>query len=767
MPPRPFRRSFTSRALAAAAPFTLAILAAFATAACGRRDEPGPFRDVPIVLISIDTLRADHLPAYGYQAVATPAIDELARDGVVFENAYSHYPLTFPSHSSMLSGLLPPNHGVRDNLGYSFDATKHPDLATLLAGAGYATGGFVSAFVLRRDTGLAAGFATYDSDISIEPGAALDSGQRPGAETTEHAIAWLRQHTAGPTFLFLHLYEPHTPFTPPEPWKSRYASSPYDGEIATADAAVGKLLAELRALGLYDRAIVMVVGDHGEGLGDHAELHHGVFLYRSTLHVPMIVKLPKGERAGSRVAAPVGLVDIAPTLLGLAGVKSDASFDGRSLFARPDPARAIYAETYYPRLHYGWSDLKAVYESRWSLINGPDPELYDLAADRDQARNVLADNRREFARLRDVGVAVDKPLVEPETVDAETAAKLAALGYLSGPPVRSSGPLPDPKSQRHLLEPIERGTTAFNAGRYDEAIGDFRTALAANPNMYDIWLFLARALAKAGRDAEAEKAWEKTLELSGGSSDLAVLVATTKFRLRKFEEARALAETARATRPKEADDLLAQIDLAEGRTADAMARMEQAAREGHVTEGIGYHLAMARLAAGEPQQAIDLLAPFAATGEVPTLTVYASALSAAGRNDEALGVLERARARDDKPAKLHETLGIVLLRLGRAAEARAELERALAIDPKLPDSWNTLGVALFQLAGPRPAMDAWRRALALDATQYEALFNLGLVAFESGDHAEARRTLERFVATAPRERYGDDLARARQLLGQL
>jgi arylsulfatase A-like enzyme/Tfp pilus assembly protein PilF len=743
------------------------LLGALAAVACGRSGGPGPYASAPVILISIDTLRADHLPPWGYRSVDTPAIAQLAQDGIVFENAYSHYPLTFPSHTSMLSGLLPPEHGVRDNIGYSFDAKLHPDLATLLAGAGYATGGFVSAFVLRRETGLAAGFSTYDSDIEIEPGAALDSGQRPGAETTERAIAWLRQHASGPVFLFLHLYEPHTPFTPPEPFKSRYASSPYDGEIATADASVGRLLAELRALALYDRAIVLLVGDHGEGLGDHGEIHHGVFLYRSTLHVPMIVKLPGRERAGTRVAAPVGLADLAPTVVGLTGLHPETRFDGRSLFAPADPQRGIYSETYYPRLHFGWSDLKAYNEARWSLVSGPDPELYDLAADPDQASNVLEANRREFARLRDLAAAIDKPLAEPEAVDAETSAKLAALGYLSGAPVRSSGPLPDPKSQRHLLEPIERGTVAFNAGKYDEAAGFFRTALSANPSMYDIWLFLARSLSKAGRDAEAERAWEKTLDLSGGSTDIAVLVASTKFRLRKFVEARALAEAARPTRPREADDLLAQIDLAEGHTAAAMSRMEIAAREGHVTEGIGYHLAMTRLGNGEPQQAIDLLAPFAAKGGVATLTVYASALSQVGRNDEALAVLERASAIDDRQAKLHETRGIVLLRLGRVPEARAALERALAIDSKLPDSWNTLGVALFQLAGPRPAMDAWRRALTLDSTQYEALLNLGLVAMQTGDRAEARRTLERFVAIAPPQRFADDLVKARQLLRQL
>jgi len=738
-------------------------------AGCGGKSEPR-FPDAPIVLISIDTLRADRLPVYGYRGVATPALDALAADGLVFDNAYSHYPLTLPAHTSLLTGLLPPNHGVRDNAGYPFDAARHPYLPRLLAAAGYATGGFVSAYVLRADTGIGDGFATFDSAIEIEPGASLDSGQRPGLQTTALAAQWIRAQGDQPFFLFLHLYEPHTPYTPPEPFRSRYADQPYDGEIATADAVVGGLVNELKRLGIYDRAVIALVADHGEGLGDHGEDQHGVFLYRSTLHVPLFLKLPESRRAGERVARPVGLVDVAPTLLALAGAATPAGLDGRSLLTAPrdgEAARGIYAESYYPRLHFGWSDLQALYEERWAYVDAPEAELYDLSADPGQQRNVLATNRREYSRLRDAVAAIDKPLAEPESVDAETAAKLAALGYLSAAPVRATGDLPDPKSQRGLLASIEGGFTAFAEGRHEEAVRHFRATLAENDQMLDVWAFLARALHKLEREEESVAAWERVLELSGGSADVALLVATGQFRLRRFAEARELAELGRRGNAKAADELLAQIDLAEGRSADAFARMERAVAEGRATEGIAYKLALARLEAGRPADAAALLAPFAERAEAATRVVYGLALSDSGRHGEGLAELERARAQGEDSPKLHEALGTVLLRLDRPAEARAALERALALDPKRPDAWNTLGVALFRLAGPRPAMDAWKRALALDPERYDVLYNLGLVALQAGDRDEARRALGRFVERAPRDRYGPDIARAQAALREV
>jgi hypothetical protein len=275
----------------------LPVLPALLIAACGggRSSSGGATRssNAPIVLVSIDTLRADRLPAYGYKGVETPAIDRLQRDAILFENAYSHSPLTFPSHASLLTGLLPPEHGVRNNIGYKLDA-KHETLATVLRARGYATGASVSAFVLRRASGLDAGFDFYDEVASARGAKAVGDVQRSGRETVARALEWLRGASGQPFFLFVHLYEPHTPWTPPEAERARYGAT-YEGEIAAADAAVGALLDGLRELGRYDDALVVLASDHGEGLLDHGEQEHGILLYREALHV-LIQRMARENR---------------------------------------------------------------------------------------------------------------------------------------------------------------------------------------------------------------------------------------------------------------------------------------------------------------------------------------------------------------------------------------------------------------------------------------------------------------------------------------
>ena len=749
---------------------SLALLpvAALAAGACGHPPRPTAFPGAPVILISIDTLRADHLPAYGYHDVETPTIDALRRDGILYTRAYSHYPLTLPSHTTLLSGQLPPHNGVRDNIGYTFDAKSHPALAAVFAQHGYATGGFVSSYVLRAATGLSAGFSTYDSDIEIERGASLDAAQRPGSITVAHALDWLDAHSSQPFFLFLHLYEPHAPYDPPEPFKTRYAARPYDGEIATADDLVGKLIAALRSKGLYDRAVIALVSDHGEGLGEHDELFHGIFLYRSTLHVPLLLKLPGEQRAGESVERPVGLVDVLPTLVGLAGLPLPGDLDGTSLLdPRPPEDRHLYSETYYTRLHYGWSELLGLTGARWSFIQAPTPELYDLAADPGQTHNVLENERRIYSQRRDELASLIKPLQPPAAVDAEAAAKLAALGYVSGGGTRLTGELPDPKTQRTAVHQIELAVNAFSEGKFDDAVPLFRQLVDANPKMTDMWAFLARSLHRAGREEESLAAWQKTLELSAGDPWTALAVANSFVTLHRYKEAREHANLALTALPGPTNELLIGIDLAEGNQADAVARMERAVADGSASESLRRQLALRRLQQGEPEKAIELLQPLAAKGEAPTLTLLGLALADLDRAAEALPLVERAvQSQPDLP-KAHEALGTVLLHLGRDADARAELERAVALDPKLAEAWNTLGVARYRVGLAPGAIEAWQRAAALDPTEYDALFNLGLAAAEAGRRDLARDALQRFVRTAPREHFAPDLEKARRLLTQL
>src|SRR3954447_16865061 len=287
----------------------MVVLLLLACGGCARRE-----RHPPVIVISIDTLRADHVSPR-----ATPHIDALGRDAMVFRNAWSHSPLTLPSHLSIFTGLLPPEHGVRDNAGYRFDAAAHPTLAVALRQNGYRTGAAVSAYVLRGATGAASGFDDYEDAIGIVDGAPVGALQRSGDVTESIAERWIAAQGEKPFFFFLHLYEPHTPYTPT-----------YDADVAHADRIVGKFLDFLRRGGLYDRALIVLLSDHGEGLMDHGEQEHGVFVYREALQVPLIIKLPHGERRG-KIDIPVQLVDVLPTILEAAGINAPAGLRGTSL----------------------------------------------------------------------------------------------------------------------------------------------------------------------------------------------------------------------------------------------------------------------------------------------------------------------------------------------------------------------------------------------------------------------------------------------------
>jgi len=753
--------------------FVLSGLLALLLFSFGCRPGRTSYKGAPIVLISIDTLRADHLPAYGYTEVATPALDALRRDSILCARAYSHYPMTLPSHASILTGLLPPQHGVRDNVGYPLDGDRFPTLAHRLKAAGYETGGAVSTYVLRHATGIASGFDFYEDGIAMKGGERLDDLQRPGAETVRLALDWLRGRADRPVFFFLHLYEPHAPYTPPEPWKSRYREHPYDGEIATADAVVGDFLGELKRLGIYDRAAIVLLSDHGEGLGDHGERQHGIFLYRETLQVPLLLKLPGGEGRGGTIAAPVALADVAPTLLGIAGIEKPRELTGLSLLdlqSGQTPERQLYAETFYPRLHLGWSDLASLIGGRYHLIEGPDPELYDLEKDPAERADLRDQDRRTLAALRGDLKGYDRDLKPPHAADPETARKLASLGYLGGTSALRRGTLPDPKSQKPALAGIEDAFTHFQAGETAAAIEGFQRLVAQNPEMADIWGYLAMSLQKLGRHQEASGAFEHALQLSNGAPSVAIAAAANLLALGKLDEAAAHAGLARKGNPAGANDILVQVALARHDVKGAKEIMQRAVASGQASAELRrrYVLLLAGLAGeGEPQQAIAALQPLADGGDPEAILALATALSDSGRNPEAQARLETLLKSQPENARAHELLGMVALRQERPADARTELQRSLDLDGKSASAWNTLGVALYRLEGPAAALSAWQKSVALDPTQYDALLNIGMVAAQAGRRAEAVQALKRFLATAPADRFGEDRAKARGILREM
>ena len=664
---------------------------AFSIAACGgdRQTETSPRSESPpIILISVDTLRSDRLPAYGYHGVATPAIDALRRDGVLFERAYSHYPITLPSHVSLLTGLLPTEHGVRDNIGYRLDSSEEL-LAPYLRDRGYHTGAAVSAWVLRSESGLGEGFDFYEDRLSLRGGVSLGESQRPGSETLERAVEWLDSlPPEDPFFLFLHFYEPHTPYEPPEPFASRYAD-PYDGEIAASDALVGQVVDELRRLGRYDDSLVIFLSDHGEGLGDHGEMEHGILLHREVIQVPLIVKLPGGEHAGRSVAVPAALEDVAPTVRALLGSAVD-EVTLVDLLGPDPPSRKIYSETYYPRLHLGWSDLASLVDERFHYIEGPAPELFDLAVDGEEERNVMRSERRVFSQMREVMASLRTELAAPTEVDQEAGERLAALGYLSSVAAPAEGPLPDPKSRLPTLDVLFEAFRFFAQKDFPAAIDGFRRVLAENPGMIDAWEHLGQALHQVGDFQKAEEAFGEALERSGGADHVALSAARLFFEQERWAEARSHAELALATNPATAHQLLAEIAFAakDLEAAERHARASLAERP----EGIASRLVLAQVEAGRGrlQEARQLVAEAEAEearryGDETTPGLY----FVRGDIEARLGEGEAARAsfeeeirRNPQDTRPYCRLAVVHAVEGRGAEAIGSLQRMVEANPR-------------------------------------------------------------------------------------
>ena len=411
--------------------------------------QPESPRTPSIVLISIDTLRSDRLPSYGYAAGSTPRLDAFARSATLFERAYSSCPLTLPAHATMLTGLDPPDHGVRDNRGFALDEAP-VTLAQRLQEKGYGTSGFVSSMVLRRSTGISRGFEAWDDGMDGDTSRTF--AQRRGDETVVRTIDWLERREDDPFFLFVHLYDPHTPYAAPEPWNGRFAD-PYDAEIAWTDTLIGRLLDALTSHGLYEEAMIVIVSDHGEGLGDHVETEHGLLLYREALQVPLIVKYP-GQAGGDVRPDAVGLVDVMPTVLDVVGdVLPD--LPGRSLrLAKPGSARGFYAETFFPRYQYGFAPLRSAIRGNLHFIEAPRSELFDLERDPQERLNLMRTRSAPPSLVAVLDAAGSGREARAEISAAEQE-KLASLGYVGGAETGATdGPLPDPKDRVAEVEEL-------------------------------------------------------------------------------------------------------------------------------------------------------------------------------------------------------------------------------------------------------------------------------------------------------------------------
>ncbi len=661
-----------------------AITALLLLAAAGRGGADGGRN---LLLVTVDTLRADALGINGAASGATPNLDRLARAGVNFTRARAPAPLTLPSHASILTATDPPTHGVRDNGAYRLEDGQ-PVLTELLRARGYATAAFVASFVLDRRFGLARGFEVYDDRVSRDP-AQLErlEAERPAAAIVAAFESWLETVDPGrPFFAWVHLYDPHAPYEPPEPFRGRHAGDPYVGEVASADAAVGRVLDALARRGLLERTLVAVVGDHGEGLGEHGEATHSLLIYNSTLHVPMLLWAPGLLPEGVEVDDLVRIIDLAPTLLDLLGA-GGALGDGVSLRPRlraggDAPAAApltAYGESLYGQLNLGWSPLYGLESGGFRFILAPASELYDLAADPGETRNLAAERPEVARRLRRqllerVRAATRAPSpLSPEPADDEAAARLRSLGYLSGggrrPSRHDSGV--DPKSRIALWNRIQLATARFGRGEHAAAAAELEEILAAEPAMPLLYDYLGAAYVRLERWSQAERVYRAAVGRGLGSAAMHAGLGLLHARRGDTGQAETELRTALALDP-----------------ASVVAHH----RLGDLQRGRGRH----RDAAESYRRALALNPDY-----VYAWNGLGMSLAAAGADEEALTAFRRAVEAAPAEARGQFNLAVQLERMDRLAEARAAYRQALDLARDDPDLARQAAAGLQRL-GQRP-----------------------------------------------------------------
>jgi len=509
-------------------------------------------QDYSVILVTVDTLRADRLGCYGNPRVRTPTIDSFAAAGIRYESCIAQTPLTLPSHTTIMTGTLPIHHGVRDNGGFVVPS-ELVTMAEAFKAKGYDTGAFVGAYVLDGKWGLDQGFDTYFDkfDLSRFERVGLAEVQRPANEVIDDALAWIEAKKDGKFFAWIHIYDPHTPYEPPEPYRSEYPLSPYLGEIAYTDTQLARLWDSIGRSGLRDDLFLVFAADHGESLGEHDESTHGFFVYQEALHVPLIFVTPFASLQGVVSPGTVGLVDILPTVCEMAGLPQPAGVQGKSLvpsFFAPGAAAndLAYAESFYPRYHYGWSELKSVQDGRFKLIIAPVPELYDLRADPEELKNLVYLEKGVFEDLSARAGALMAEAgrnaleVDLEKVDEETREKLAALGYV-GSFMDSSKllgkKLADPKDKIGIFNELTKAREAGMGGDFDQALGTIRAIIDEDPTIADAHFSLGNVLYRARRFEEAGAAFKRSLELKPDDSFAVINISNCYQAQGRFDEA--------------------------------------------------------------------------------------------------------------------------------------------------------------------------------------------------------------------------------------
>ena len=717
-----------------------------------------------VLVISMDTLRRDHLAPYG-ASFETPAASRLAREGVVFDRAVSHVPLTLPSHTSLFTGLYPPNHAVRDNGGFQV-SDETTTLAERFQAAGYRTAAFVAAYVLHSRWGIAQGHDTYDDlfDYAGLEDRALTDVERPAAPVVDAALQWLKQPRGDrPFYLWVHLFDPHWPYEPPDDYRRR-APTPYAGEVMYADAQLARLLDALDDTGLRRNTLIVYVSDHGESLGEHGEPTHGIFLYGASMDVPFLIAPPPGAAVGSpavplagrRVGGLARLVDVTPTVLDLVGLPIPPELDGVSLLpmmahegasAADGPPADVpdaltgpvsYAETYYPRFHYNWSELVALETARWKFVSAPRPELYDLRSDPAELQDVSAEHPAVAATLArhleamNLREGADEPT--PAKLDPEERARLEALGYVGGAgsgSARRAGPRPDPKDGLPLLRELLEAQTERDAGQLDAALTRLEALARKDPENPAVYITLSTVHDRRKDGEAAIRAGRRAVALDAESA-VAVLNLAFAFKgAGRADEAATGFERVLALDP---GNVKALLNLGE---------IQQARGE--------------REKAFETYQRAVAVAPRLARAWI-SLGSVALELERAAAAEQAL---KQAVAHGGQQPDLHFNLGVLAEQRGQRTAAAREYRAEVEAFPDSLGAWVNLGLLEREAGRVNQALDAFERAAKARADAMEGPYLMAETLMALGRRQDA----ERWALEALRRRPDD--ARAQQLVQRI
>ncbi|MFC2164406.1 sulfatase-like hydrolase/transferase [Acidobacteriota bacterium] len=660
--------------------------------------------EMNIVLFTIDTLRADHLECYGYGGVKTPQINQLASEGVLFEHNIVQTPLTLPSHSSIFTGTYPLYHGIRDNGGFYLDESQIT-LAESLKEEGYTTGAFVAAFVLDSRWQLDQGFDHYfdNFDLTKYKKVSLDAVQRRGDEVLEETYRWLGENQQQKFFAWIHLYDPHTPYDPPEPYKTEYGGRPYglyDGEIAYVDQLMGEFRKYMEENGLWENTLIIFTSDHGESLGEHKENAHGFFIYDSAVRVPLIIRFPQAKLSGQRIINQVRSVDIMPTILNLVGGAVPDSVQGESLLSildgsEKEDVRLAYSETYWPNYHYGWSELKSIRKGQHKFISAPKPELYDVWQDTGELTNLVnarASLGNEMQRELDALVAkysvegIDE--VKPQKVDQDSLEKLQALGYLGSfrAPSRKAGQrLADPKDRIELYNEIKVAQFLSSEDKMDEAEQKIKDVLIKDPSVLEARHILGTIYAKQKKYEEAIAEFMKALDVDPEYYEAIFGIALAYKHLGKQDEAIVGFRRLKDIDPHDTKPLLHLGDIYEER----------------------------------------------------------------GEFDLALSYLKLGTEIDPEAPVFHSKLGAVYLKMNRLDEAEVSIRKALSIERSISLNNAHFNLALLHEARGQfnLAVQEYKREQEASPYNHKPDFNLGLLYVKSKDNegaiAEFKSCLEK------------------------